>query len=228
MLQSASSFLPVVALDPQPYEKILDMASAPGGKTTYIAQLMKNTGSLFANDLKKERLRALQFNLYRLGVTNTAVTCRDGRKFGSIFPSTFDRILLDAPCTGLGIISKDPSIKATRQMIDIYKNSHLQKELLLAAIDSCKVNGTVVYSTCSVSPLENEEVVNYALKRRFVKIVDCGIEVGEEGLTKFVEKRFHVDLKKTRRIYPHVHNMDGFYVAKLVKIGKGKKQVKEE
>lgn len=179
MLQSASSFLPVVALDPQPYEKILDMASAPGGKTTYIAQLMKNTGSLFANDLKKERLRALQFNLYRLGVTNTAVTCRDGRKFGSIFPSTFDRILLDAPCTGLGIISKDPSIKATRQMIDIYKNSHLQKELLLAAIDSCKVNGTVVYSTCSVSPLENEEVVNYALKRRFIKIVECGIEVGE-------------------------------------------------
>ena len=155
------------------------MASAPGGKTTYIAQLMKNTGSLFANDLKKERLRALQFNLYRLGVTNTAVTCRDGRKFGSIFPSTFDRILLDAPCTGLGIISKDPSIKATRQMIDIYKNSHLQKELLLAAIDSCKVNGTVVYSTCSVSPLENEEVVNYALKRRFIKIVECGIEVGE-------------------------------------------------
>lgn len=151
------------------------MASAPGGKTTYIAQLMKNTGSLFANDLKKERLRALQFNLYRLGVTNTAVTCRDGRKFASIFPSTFDRILLDAPCTGLGIISKDPSIKATRQMIDIYKNSHLQKELLLSAIDSCKVNGTIVYSTCSVSPLENEEVVNYALKRRFVKIVDCRI-----------------------------------------------------
>lgn len=71
-------------------------------------------------------------------------------------------------------------------LIDIYKNSHIQKQLILAAIDCVKVGGTVVYSTCSVSPLENEEVVNYALKKRFVKIVDCGIEVGEEGLIKFV------------------------------------------
>lgn len=153
MLQSASSFLPVLALDPKPGEKVLDMASAPGGKTTYIAQLMKNTGCIFANDLKKDRLRALQFNLYRLGVTNTVVTCRDGRKYGKIFPNSFDRVLLDAPCTGLGIISKDPSIKANRLQIDIYKNSHIQKELLLSAIDSAKVGGTIVYSTCSVSPL---------------------------------------------------------------------------
>lgn len=127
MLQSASSLLPVIALDPQVGEKILDMASAPGGKTTYIAQMMKNTGCVFANDLKKERLRALQFNLYRLGITNTAVICRDGKKMPAIFPGTFDRVLLDAPCTGLGIISKDHSIKANRLLLDIYKNSHLQK-----------------------------------------------------------------------------------------------------
>ena len=95
----------------------------------------------------------MQFNLYRLGVTNTAVTCRDGRKYPEIFPGTFDRVLLDAPCTGLGIISKDYSIKANRLLIDIYKNSHVQKQLLLAAIDCCKVNGVIVYSTCSVSPL---------------------------------------------------------------------------
>lgn len=86
MLQSASSFLPVLALDPQINEKILDMASAPGGKTTYIAQIMKNTGSIFANDLKKDRLKALQFNVFRLGITNTVVTCRDGRKYPEIFP----------------------------------------------------------------------------------------------------------------------------------------------
>ena len=156
MLQSASSFLPVIALDPQMHEKILDMAAAPGGKTSYIAQMMKNTGCLFANDLKKDRLRALQFNLYRLGITNTVVTCRDGRKYPQIFPNSFDRVLLDAPCTGLGIIAKDHSIKANRVLIDIYKNSHIQKQLLLAGIDCLKVGGTIVYSTCSVSPLENE------------------------------------------------------------------------
>ena len=155
MLQSASSLLPVIALDPQMHEKILDMAAAPGGKTSYIAQMMKNTGCLFANDLKKDRLRALQFNLYRLGITNTVVTCRDGRKYPQIFPNSFDRVLLDAPCTGLGIIAKDHSIKANRVLIDIYKNSHIQKQLLLAGIDCLKVGGTIVYSTCSVSPLEN-------------------------------------------------------------------------
>jgi ribosomal RNA methyltransferase Nop2 len=114
---------------------------------------MKNTGCVFANDLKKERLRALQYNLYRLGITNTVVTCRDGRTYHQIFPNSFDRVLLDAPCTGLGIISKDYSIKANRLMIDIYKNSHIQKQLILSAIDCAKVGGTIVYSTCSVSPL---------------------------------------------------------------------------
>lgn len=153
MLQSASSFLPVLALDPQMNEKVLDMASAPGGKTSYIAQIMKNTGAIFANDLKKDRLKALQFNIFRLGITNTVITCRDGRKYPEIFPNTFDKVLLDAPCTGLGIIAKDHSIKANRVLLDLYKNSHVQKQLLLAAIDCTKVGGVIVYSTCSVSPL---------------------------------------------------------------------------
>lgn len=92
--------------------------------------------------------------------------------------------------------------------------------MILAAIDCTKIGGTVVYSTCSVSPLENEEVVNYALKKRHVKVADIDdlVPVGEEGLTKFIEKRYLPSLKKTRRIYPHVHNMDGFYVAKLIKM----------
>jgi ribosomal RNA methyltransferase Nop2 len=153
MLQSASSFLPVLALDPQMNERILDLAAAPGGKTTYIAQLMKNTGTIFANDLKKDRLRALEFNLSRLGVSNAVITCRDGRKYHEIFHNTFDRVLLDAPCTGLGVISKDPSIKTKRVLLDLYKNSHLQKQLLLSAIDCTKIGGIIVYSTCSISPL---------------------------------------------------------------------------
>lgn len=110
MLQSASSFLPVIALAPQMNERVLDMACAPGGKTTYIAQLMKNTGLIFANDVNKDRLKAVKFNISRMGITNTVITNYDGRKFPTVM-NNFDRVLLDAPCTGLGIISRDPSIK---------------------------------------------------------------------------------------------------------------------
>ena len=116
ILQSASSFLPVIALAPQPGEKILDMAAAPGGKTTYIAQLMKNTGILVANDLKKDRLKSLSANLQRLGVTNCVVTNYDGRKVPKMF-TKFDRCLLDAPCSGLGVIARDPSIKMQKVIL---------------------------------------------------------------------------------------------------------------
>ena len=99
--------MPVAALAPQPGERVLDMAAAPGGKTTYIAQLLKTPGAIVANDLKKERLKSLYANLHRLGVSNTVVTNYDGRKMPNIF-TKFDRCLLDAPCTGLGVISRDP------------------------------------------------------------------------------------------------------------------------
>ena len=110
MLQSAASMLPVMALAPQPGNYVLDMAAAPGGKTTHIAQIMKNTGLIVANDLKKERLVGLHFNCQRLGVKNVIVTNYDGRKFPKSLKN-FDRILLDAPCTGLGVISRDKTIK---------------------------------------------------------------------------------------------------------------------
>lgn len=113
MLQSASSFLPVIALAPQTDEKILDMAAAPGGKTTYIAQLMKNTGVLFANDVKADRNKALIFNVQRMGINNCIVTNFDGRKLPKVI-NNCDRVLLDAPCTGLGIIARDASVKATK------------------------------------------------------------------------------------------------------------------
>ena len=99
-----------MTLAPQPNERILDLAAAPGGKTSYIAQLMKNTGVLVANDLKKERLKSTNANMHRLGVTNVVIANYDGRKLPNIFKK-FDRCLLDAPCSGLGVISRDPSIK---------------------------------------------------------------------------------------------------------------------
>jgi len=118
ILQSPSSFLPVMTLAPQANERILDMAAAPGGKTSYIAQLMKNTGVLVANDIKKERLKSLNANCHRLGISNVVVSNMDGRKLPKIF-TKFDRVLLDAPCTGLGVIARDQQIKVQKTQADV-------------------------------------------------------------------------------------------------------------
>jgi ribosomal RNA methyltransferase Nop2 len=115
ILQGASSMLPIMALAPQENERILDMASAPGGKTTHIAALMRNTGLLYANDANRARAKAVVGNLHRLGVTNTVVCSYDGRKLDKIMKG-FDRVLLDAPCSGTGVIAKDPSVKTKKDV----------------------------------------------------------------------------------------------------------------
>ncbi|KAL2258648.1 hypothetical protein VTK26DRAFT_7970 [Humicola hyalothermophila] len=223
ILQAASSFLPVMALCPQENERCLDMAAAPGGKTTHMAALMKNTGVIFANDPSKARAKGLIGNIHRLGVRNTIVCNYDAREFPRVMGG-FDRVLLDAPCSGTGVIAKDPSVKTNRDEKDFQQLPHMQKQLLLAAIDSVnhasKTGGYLVYSTCSVAVEENEQVVAYALSRRpNVKLVETGLPFGKEGFTSYMGKKFHPSLKLTRRYYPHLYNVDGFFVAKFQKIG---------
>ncbi|WVQ98664.1 hypothetical protein IAU59_005795 [Kwoniella sp. CBS 9459] len=229
MLQAASSFLPVIALAPQPEERVLDMASAPGGKTTYISALLQNTGVVFANDSNKARTKSLTANVHRMGCKNVVVCNYDAREFPKVMGG-FDRVLLDAPCSGTGVISKDASVKVNKTERDFQLLAHLQKQLILCAIDSCNPNsatgGYVVYSTCSVTVDENESVVDYALRKRpHVKLVETGLEFGVPGFKSFEGKSFHPSVSLTRRFYPHKHNMDGFYVAKF-KIEKRKKPSK--
>ncbi|RAL66357.1 hypothetical protein DID88_006026 [Monilinia fructigena] len=220
ILQAASSFLPVMALAPQENERVLDMASAPGGKTTHIAALMKNTGCIFANDSNKSRAKGLIGNIHRLGAKNVIVCNYDAREFPKVIGG-FDRVLLDAPCSGTGVIAKDASVKTNKTERDFLMLPHLQKQLLLSAIDSVdhasKTGGYIVYSTCSVTVEENEQVVQYVLNR-------------DQMLSLWKP----VWLLMTRRYYPHAYNVDGFFVSKFKKTGPspkskpGEKEIEKE
>ncbi|KAF1730897.1 25S rRNA (cytosine-C(5))-methyltransferase nop2 [Beauveria bassiana] len=205
ILQAASSFLPVMALSPQPGERVLD-----------------NTGVVVANDPNKARAKGLIGNIHRLGAKNVIVCSYDAREFPRVMGG-FDRVLLDAPCSGTGVIAKDPSVKTNKTERDFMTLPHTQKQLLLSAIDSVNHAGTggyIVYSTCSVTVEENEQVVAYALSRRpNVRLVDTELPFGKEGFTSYMGKTFDPSLKLTRRYYPHTYNVDGFYVAKFKKIG---------
>lgn len=233
IIQGASSFLPVMALDPKENERILDMCAAPGGKSSHIAALMKNSGVLFSNDVNQDRIKAVVGNFHRLGIVNSVICSYDGRKLPAVIKG-FDRVLLDAPCTGTGVVAKDPSVKTNKDEIDVQRCCTLQRELLLAAIDCVNARsesgGIIVYSTCSVLPEENEWIIDYALKKRDVKLVSTGLEFGADGFTNYRQHRFHPSLKLSKRFYPHAHNMDGFFVAKLKKFSNiipKQEQVKE-
>lgn len=220
MLQTAASLLPVLALAPQAGERVLDMSAAPGGKSTHIAAAMGNAGVLFSNDKSATRSKALVANIHRMGVQIAAVTCMDGREIPSIIAG-FDRVLLDAPCSGSGVAAKDASVKTSRTAEDVARLVVTQKELLLAAIDAANVGGTVVYSTCSILVEENEAVVAWALKRRpNVRLVETGLDCGgRPGFANYCGLVLHPAMRSCQRFYPHTANMDGFFVAKLSKIG---------
>lgn len=225
ILQAASSFLPVMALAPQENERVLDMAAAPGGKTTYISALMRNTGSVFANDANRARVKGLIGNIHRLGCKNVIVCNYEAQKAFPKILAGFDRILLDAPCSGTGVIGKDPSVKTSKNERDFLALPHMQKQLLLSAIDSVdhhsKTGGYIVYSTCSVTVEENEQVVQYVLRKRpNVHIVDTGLgSFGSPGFTAYQGKKFDDKMNLTRRYFPHRENVDGFFVCKLKKTG---------
>ena len=214
-VQDASSQTPVEVLDPKPGELVLDMAASPGGKCSHIAQLMKNEGVIFALEENKSRIQSLANNLERLSVKNVLIFKKDAR-FAHDYKILFDKILLDAPCGGNFCVEKDYFKIRTKR--DLETKSRLQKELLRSAYLSLKKEGTLVYSTCSLEPEENEVVLDWFLEEfKDMKIEETNLEIGDEGITKFNNKELNKDLNKTKRFWPHKTGTDGFFVAKLKK-----------
>ena len=222
-VQEISSMMPVLVLNPKENETVLDLCASPGSKTTQIAAKMKNTGTLIANDFKLGRIKILSSNLERCGVMNTIITKSRGESLCKRLRNEnfeVDKILIDTSCSGEGTIKSTPKTLQMWNIKGIFSFSKVQKNLLEKAIGLLKPNGEIVYSTCTHAPEENEEVIDFILKKfDNMKIEKISLPLKtREGITKWQEKEYLKDVKNSLRIYPQDNNTEGFFIAKLRKI----------
>lgn len=215
-IQSLSSMIPPLLLDLKQDENVLDMASAPGSKTTEMSSLMNNTGKIIANEIDRIRFEKLNYNIKMQGATNIETINKDGTILWKIFPEQFDKVLLDTPCSGEGRFEINDKKSYQNWSTNLVKNLvKTQKELMESAIKCCKKGGTIVYSTCTLNRFENEEIIDYALKNFNVRIDKINIDLHNtiKGNTKGVNEK----LSETLKIVPN-ENFEGFYIAKLIKL----------
>lgn len=246
-VQELASMLPSVALEPKEDELILDLCSAPGSKTTQIASKMKNTGTIIANELSFGRIKILASNLERCGVTNTIITKKEGSAFCIRFKNRekeysasiggnkkmqedagsktrgrflFDKILIDAPCSGEGTLRSSPKTSIMWNPHTIKTLSKIQKTLVKSAIEVLKKGGTLVYSTCTHAPEENEEIVDYILsefKEMRIEKINLPLK-SRPGITSWQDKKYNEQVKQSCRVYPQDNDTEGFFVSKFTKI----------
>ncbi len=234
-VQEAASMIPPVALftqedgsfDKGEDLKVLDLCAAPGSKTTQLAQYMHNTGLLIANDVTVGRLRPLTLNLQRMGVSNMLVTLnafqehkKSSRPRNPFDGEFFDKILVDAPCSGTGTIRKSFKVLEMYSQGLVRRLVITQRTILEHAWSLLKVGGELVYSTCTQEPDENEGIVSWFLdKHEEAKLCDLPLDMRRSpALTSFEETTYHKDIHKCIRIYPQDNDTEGFFVAKLKKL----------
>ena len=207
-VQDISSMLVGKVMNPKENSLILDVCSAPGGKTTHMATLMNNTGQVVSRDIYDHKLKLIKASANRLGLTNIDAQEFDGMKLDRESIAKFDYVLADVPCSGLGIIRRKPEIKY-KEKEEFRELPPIQKKILENAAKYVKVGGTLIYSTCTIQDNENINVVNEFLQKHKnfelapIKEVNVDLENQEKGYMK---------------IYPNVHNMDGFFISKLVRV----------
>ena len=212
-----NSALPVLALDPKPGEFILDLCAAPGSKTTLIAQATDDRAIIVANDRRLDRLTALVANLKRLGIACALTTVYRGEEFPHGVP--FDKILVDAPCSGEGRYRQGYEGELLYQKEGHTNLPAIQKGLLIRAFDLVRPGGVVVYSTCTINPDENEMVVDYLLRKRQGRLLACKYpQPSHPGIIEWEGRVLHPDLEKAARFFPHETESVGFFIAKIERL----------
>lgn len=214
-LQSLSSMVPPLVLNPKKGEKVLDLTAAPGSKTTQMAALMENEGYILANELDKIRSERLQYNVKSQGTEIVEVINGRGEKIGNSYTEYFDKVLLDTPCSGEGrfwlgkpMTYKDWSLKKVNQLVKI------QKKLFESAYKATKRNGIMVYSTCTINKEENEYILDWAINNFDIKLLEINLNIKEAIKGDNTDLNSSID--KAIKILPS-KNMEGFFVAKIKK-----------
>ncbi len=221
-IQNLSSMIPPLVLAPHKDEKILDLTAAPGSKTSLMSAMMNNEGEIAAVEVSRDRFFRMVTNLKTLNANNVRTFLKDGERVWKATPERFDKVLIDAPCsTESRFHVSDPETYAYWGMKKIKEMVKKQSRLLFSAIQCLKPGGTLVYSTCSFAPEENEEVVDRLLKKFEGKIILEDFEIPldnvQSGLVEFDQKFYSPMLLKSKRILPN-HAMEGFFLTKIKKI----------
>jgi NOL1/NOP2/sun family putative RNA methylase len=217
-VQQASTGAAAPALGAVPGERVLDLCSAPGGKTTHLAEMMEDRGCLVACEIDERRIRGLLGNVYRLGHPNILVVAGDGRAFPE--GALFDRVLVDAPCSGEGTLRRRAGKPPNQSKSFLGYVTSTQRALLEKAIRLTKPGGSVLYVTCTFAPEENESVVSAVLESSPVELEPLDLPIPHApGLTSFGEHRFDPRLEGAARIYPHHLDSGGLFMAKLRRVG---------
>ncbi len=216
--QEEVSAVPARVLDPAPGERVLDPCAAPGSKTTQLAALMDDEGLLVANDSNLGRLSALRSNAERCGVTNVAVANTDARHL-SLKPfdgEPFDRALVDVPCSCEGTVRKNPDALEEWSLSHVEGIAGVQRAILARAVEVTRPGGTVVYSTCTFAPEENEAVLDGVVADHDCRLVEFDVELEHvPGVTEWDGERYDPSVRRAKRIYPHHNDTGGFFCAKL-------------
>lgn len=220
-IQSFSSYIPPLVLNPNNTDIVLDLCAAPGSKTTELGEIMNNKGTIVANEIQLDRLKSLVHNIDRMNQMNAGVTHSKGEQLNTIYSDYFDKILVDAPCSGLGIVQKKIEVNDWWTLERVRRLSELQLKLLVSAIKMLKIGGEIVYSTCTLTVEENELIIDKILKKYPVDVVDFEIQTpSKDGITFYNNQSLNPSLAKAKRILPWEVDSDGFFIIKLIKTGK--------